>query len=518
MTLKEFFTFKKEPEKRSKGYKLVRNKPPKLIIENDKAFGSEMSRLMGPRVDRLDGDFSQNLIRTATINNEIRSNAEKLRDMSRTLTVNSPFAKHAAQYQVDNVIGEGINPQLRILQTNGKPNKKLNSIISNQFYFWADSAKFFSKNERMNWRRFQEMVERSRFVDGEIFIRIHETENEFKLELIEAARCKFGDRETTDDGYILDGIEYDNSDSPIRYWFNAINPTTQTASGKSYSVDASDIIHYFKDEFPDQRRGYPEITPNIDVMNQYDAFTKATLIQKRAAASSMGFITQDKDGQDNIEIDEQDPMEAPEIIQNFESGTIHQLPAGYDIKQFSSTQGGDDYLNFTSRLEDMLAMGYGFYKQGWKGDTSGINYSAARFGDLTQRNKFKSVQRNVKEQVFENVFERWLTWMIMQERIQIRMTAIPEVLRQTVWTYPKWASIDPIKDAQKDVLDVENGFKSGADVIIERGEDPELVFAQIEQERNRFVPKYSNQINVASVAANAQVEVAEINSESVENI
>ncbi|WP_337082388.1 phage portal protein [Escherichia coli] len=521
MTLKEFFTFKKpEPEKRSKGYRLVNYKQPKLIIDNDKAYGSEMKRLMGPRVDRLDGDFNTNLIRTATINNEIRGNVEKLRDMSRTLTVNSPFAKHAAQYQIDNVIGEGINPQLRILQSNGKPNKKLNSAISNQFYFWADSAKRFSKNERMNWRRFQEMVERSRFVDGEVFIRIYETETEFKLELIEAARCKFGERATTENGYILDGIEYDASNTPIRYYFDSVNQSTQTASGKSYSVEASDIIHYFKDEFPDQRRGYPEITPNIDVMNQYDAFTKATLVQKRATASSMGFITQDKDGQDNIELDDDNEMqETPEIIQNFESGTIHQLPAGYDIKQFSSTQGGDDYLNFTSRLEDMLAMGYGFYKQGWKGDTSGINYSAARFGDLTQRNKFRSVQRNVKEQVFETIFERWLTWMIMQERIQMRMTAIPEVLRQTVWTYPKWASIDPSKDAQKDALDVENGFKSAADVIIERGEDPELVFAQIEQEKTRFVPKYSNQIAVASVAADAQVEVAEINSDnSQENI
>ncbi|WP_172718516.1 phage portal protein, partial [Escherichia coli] len=144
MTLKEFFTFKKpEPEKRSKGYRLVNYKQPKLIIDNDKAYGSEMKRLMGPRVDRLDGDFNTNLIRTATINNEIRGNVEKLRDMSRTLTVNSPFAKHAAQYQIDNVIGEGINPQLRILQSNGKPNKKLNSAISNQFYFWADSAKRF---------------------------------------------------------------------------------------------------------------------------------------------------------------------------------------------------------------------------------------------------------------------------------------------------------------------------------------------------------------------------------------
>ena len=98
------------------------------------------------------------------------------------------------------------------------------------------------------------------------------------------------------------------------------------------------------------------------------------------------------------------------------------------------------------------------------------------------------------------------------------MTTIPSVLRQTVWTYPQWQSIDPIKDTQKDIFDVENGFKSASDIIIARGEDPDIVFAQVEQERTRYVPKYDNQIKVAAapaaLTADAQVEVAEINSDN----
>lgn len=513
MSIRDFFTFKKAEPK-------TRKQKQKLVIDNEQAYGSQLQRILGPRTDRLDGDFQENLITTATINNEIRTYADGIRNMSRTLSINTPVGKRAVQYQVDNVIGEGINPQLRILGTNGKPSKKLNSMIMDQFSYWSSSAKRFSKNERMNWRRFQELVERSRFVDGEVFIRIHESDTEFKLEIIEASRCKFGDRETSDNGYVLDGIEYNNDDVPVRYWFNTISKATQTSSGKSEGIDAENIIHYYRELFPDQRRGIPECVANIDVMNQYDAFTKATLIQKRAAASSMGFITQDKDGQDNIEIDSDNEgiEESPDVIQNFESGTIHKLPAGYDIKQFSSTQGGDDFMNFTNRLEDLLAMGYGFYKQGWKGDTANINYSAARFGDLAQRVMFKSVQRNIKEQVFDVIFERWLQWSIIRETVNLKMTTIPSDLRQTVWTYPQWQSIDPIKDTQKDIFDVENGFKSASDIIIARGEDPDIVFAQVEQERTRYVPKYDNQIKVAAapaaLTADAQVEVAEINSDN----
>ena len=445
---------------RNKQKPVKRVKHKKLVVDNSQAFGNDLKRMIGPVTSRLDDDFQQNLIRTATINNDIRTSGDNLRAMSRTISINTPMGKRAVQYQVDNVIGE-------------------------------------------------------------VFIQIHETPVDFKISIIESARCKFGDREQTEDGYILDGIEYDQDDCPIRYWFSEIDAMTQTEKGGSYSVPANEIIHYYRELFPDQRRGIPEAVANIDTMNQYNAFTFSTLVQKRAAASSMGFITQDKDSQENLDLgleDNEGDYVEPDIIQEFEAGTINKLPAGYDIKQFSSTQGGDDFLNFTERLEDHLSMGYGFYKQGWKGDTSNINYSAARFGDQAQRVMFKSVQRNLKEQVFEAIFERWLQWMILNEELPIRMTGVNSVMLQITWTFPKWESIDPLKDTQKDVMDVENGFKSAADVIISRSEDPESVFSQIEQERTRYVPKYDNQIKVASapaeLAGEAQIEVAEINSDN----
>lgn len=517
MNIKNWFSREKSnPAKRKK---------QKLVVDNSNSFEKGLeTRQLGPRSSRLSLDFEQDLITTATINNEIRNAGEHLRQMSRTISINTPYGKRAVQYQVDNVIGDGIYPQARIINSSGRPDKRLNTLITNQFDYWSGNARRFSKNKRMNWRRFQELIERARMTDGEVFIRLHENENDFRVELIEAARCKFGDREQTEDGYILDGIEYDYSDCPIRYHFGEINQTTQTTSGSTYSVDAEDIIHYYRELFVDQRRGIPEAVAIIGTMNQYDAFTNATLVQKRAAASSMGFITQDKDGQESLDLgldeNEEYSGEQPDIIQEFESGTIHKLPAGHDIKQFTSTQGGDDFLSFTDRLEDQLAMGYGFYKQGWKGDTANINYSAARFGDQAQRKMFKTVQYNLKEQVFEQIYERWLQWSILNETLKIKMTAIPSIMRQTMWTYPKWESIDPIKDTQKDQMDVDNGFKSASDVILARGEDPELVFAQIEQERNRYVPKQAQKVEQAQAAAeltsSAQVEVAEINSEKVE--
>lgn len=44
-------------------------------------------------------------------------------------------------------------------------------------------------------------------------------------------------------------------------------------------------------------------------------------------------------------------------------------------------------------------MGLGVFNQGLTGDTSQINYSAARFGELLQRNRVKSLQNKLIETV-----------------------------------------------------------------------------------------------------------------------
>lgn len=503
--------FKKpEPVKTKRKYN---KRKQDLVVLNDESFEKNLQkRTIGVSTSRLDGDFQEQMI-TGSINNAIRASAVQVRDQSRTIAINTPFGKKAVQYQVDNIIGsEGINPQPRIMNSEGVLQKELNAKLKRTFEHWAYSRDRFSRNGRMNWRTFSQLIERARMTDGEVFIRIHESDDDFKIELIEASRCEFGNIEQLENGNtILNGIEYDvDTGKAVRYWFSEINFLTQTITGGRFGVPASECIHYFVEQFVDQKRGIPEFVANIKTLIQYDAYTHSTLVQKRAAASSMGFITQDKDSATPIDLgldgDSEEREEGPDIIQEFEAGTIHKLPAGYDVKQFTSTQGGDDYDTFTDKMEGQLAMGFGFYKQAWLGDTAGVNYSSARFGDMSQRTLFKSVQRTLQEVVLEVIYERWLAWAILTDKIEIPMTKIHDVVIQTTWTSPKWESIDPGKDTDNDIKLIDAGIKPRSDVILDRGQDPESIFAQVEAEKDLFVPKQSNKVEVAEAPALAAAE------------
>lgn len=490
-----------------------RRKAPKLTVLNDKTYEKELEkRLIGINPTRLTGDFEQNTVR-GSISNAIRAAADSQRDYARTLVINNPHIKKAVQYHIDNVVGaDGINPQPRITTAEGELNKIINQRILDNFKYWSESRKRFSRNNKHNWRSFALLIESARFTDGEVFVRIHETDEHFKVEIIGADRVPYGETSKSEFSYTRNGIEYDNeTDEPIRYFFKEIDKTTDTPSGKLIGVPADEVIHYYLEKFPGQQRGITELTAVMETVIHYGEFIKYAIVQKRQAASSAGFIVQDKDSKQDIDLGldgdhDHEEYEEPEIIQEIEAGMLQKLPAGHDIKQFTATQGADNADSFSDLLDGHLAMGMNFYKQGYKGDTAGVNYSSARFGAMNEKGNFKNVQSTLQEVVLLPLFEKWITFMIRTEKFEFKMTAIPSIVSSTAWTFPRRESIDPVKDTENDVKLVDNGFKSAAQIILERGDDPEQVFAEVESEKERFVPKQAAKVEVAEAPAIASSE------------
>jgi lambda family phage portal protein len=496
-------------------------KNPKLVVMNDNSFGKDLEkRLIGINPTRLTGDFEENTVR-GSISNAIRASAESQRDYARTLQLNSPHIKKAVQYQIDNVVGaDGINPQPRVTDANGEINKVVNKNILDKFKYWSENRKQFSRGNKHNWRSFSLLVESARFVDGEVFIRMHESTDGFKVEIIGADRVPYGETLKSETTYTRNGIEYDNeTDEPVSYSFKVIDKLTDTQNGKLEIVPADEVIHYYLEKIPGQQRGISELTAVMATTVQYDEFIKAAIVQKRQAASSMGFITQDKETQADVDLglghdhSDGDIDHEVDVIQEIEAGTLQKLPAGSDIKQFTATQGADDAASFSDLLDGNLSMGLNFYKQGYKGDTAGVNYSSARFGAMNERGNFKNIQSTLQEVVLMPLFEKWLTYMIMTEQFDFKMTAVQSIMASITWTFPRRESIDPLKDTDNDIRLVENGFKSASQVILERGDDPEKVFAEVESEKGRFVPKQVNKVEVAEAPALVAAETQDITQE-----
>lgn len=438
--------------------------------------------------DRLDESMSKESI-TGSFNKALKGSAKRLYDQGRTLALNTSIGARYVQYVCDHVVGTGLDPKPMITDAEGKMNAKVNKEIETVFWAWAGSQKRFSRNGRFNFREMLAMCEKERVMGGEAFVVLNDEGRDLQVTILGADKCDWSHCQKLENGNtIYQGIEYDSETvRPVAYWFRRYDLFTQTFTGEKYRVVAEKVFHYYIPATAEALRGITDFLPVIKDIAHADAFRETAIIQKRIAASSMGFIERPKeDGGDFDTGEDEMNYQPPAMVSDFEPGTIQELEAGATIKSIQATQGGDDFDKFNEAMLTSISMGLCTFKQGLTGDTSQINYSSARFGSLTERNRFKGIQNRLIDIVVMPLFEAFLNHAVLHSRVNVRMTQIDNIILNTTVIRPKYESVDPIKDINAEVTLIEKGLKSRSAVILERGDDPEKVFSEIEAEKEHI--------------------------------
>ncbi|PEH74285.1 phage portal protein [Edwardsiella tarda] len=498
-----FFKRKSAPEpvkmKKFPGF----NSRRKLIVEAKmKEYEKQLNkRSLGlTSGDRLEDSADAAVTLLGSFNNALKGSAQRLFNQGRGLAINTSLGSRYVQYMADNVVGTGLDPKPMVQGADGKLDDRMNDEIEKAFWNWAQSQRRFSRNGRFNFRELLAMAEKERIQGGECFIVMDDSADDLKYTLLSAEMVDWTYSQRVDDEVVIyQGIEYDEDTlMPRAYWFRKRDLLTQTFTGKHYRVPAEKVMHYYIPATADALRGVTDFLPVIKDIAHRDAFREAVIIQKRIASSSMGFIESSKDSADNFDIDEEEGYYQRETITDFAPGSIQELAPGQTIKQLSSSQSGDDFKSFDESMLTAISMGLGVFKQGLTGDTASINYSSARFGDLSQRTRFKSIQDRLIDLVVKPIVEAFLKHAVMHSSINLRMAKVNEVMDNTVIIRPKYQSVDPQKDINTEIAMISNGLKSRSASILERGDDPEKVFSEIEAEKttiNKVVPAEDNPAN-----------------------
>ncbi|EBH5356246.1 phage portal protein [Salmonella enterica] len=445
------------------------------------------TRSLGLVGDRIDAATESQTI-TGSINSAIKGSAQRLYNQGRTLALNTSIGARYAQHVVDQVVGTGLSPKTFIMK-GGKLDTETNTMLENAFWRWAGSQKRFSRNGKLNFLELLKMCEKERVMGGEAFVVLHDEGRDLQVSVLGADKCDWTDCRKLDNGNtVYQGIEYDSETiRPVAYWFRRYDLFTQTFTGEKYRVDAEKVLHYYIPATAEALRGVTDFLPVIKDIAHMDAFRETAIIQKRIAASSMGFIERPKaEGNDFDTGEDEDNYQPPSVVTDFEPGTIQELEAGATIKSIQATQGGDDFDKFNEAMLTAISMGLSSYKTALTGDTSSVNYSAARFGALMERNRFKGNQDRLIDIVVMPLFEAFLNHAVLHSLVNIRMTQIDNIILNTTVIRPKYESVDPIKDINAEVTLIEKGLKSRSAVIMERGEDPVQVFKEIEAEKEHI--------------------------------
>ena len=438
-------------------------------------------------------NFGFNANSGSNINFLILKALPTMRAFSRDAVLKNPIGRKYMNLSVDGVVGSDgvyVKPAVEIDGSEDEINQ-INEQLEKLFDRWAYDPDRFSVDGALSFELFQQNVEKIRVQDGECFIRIHTINRQIKLEILDTARLQQSNNQhLANCNYISNCIEFDQWHRPVNYYFCRFDPVTYTYSTGDYEViPANEICHYFIADQQGQERGLPDLVATSKLIEDLKNFTEAALTAKRVSASSMAFITNNNDttSTDLLGADERDEV-TPVYTEYFEAGFIGELGEGQDIKTVTPTNGVDGIDQFTNELMNQISMGLNVTKQALLSDTSNASFSAARLTEKLQQTTFRTRTNVLISKVLKPIYIAWLkNEMINNSKLNLSFSDFDDLICAR-YILQKPISLDPVKDIQAELLQLEAGIKSKTQVIAELGGDPVKVLAEVQAEKEKENP------------------------------
>ena len=271
-------------------------------------------------------------------NAEIAPAIARLRDRSRDLVRNNPYAAKAVTALVSNMVGTGLLPRARAATP---------ELAAQADRLWSAFATHADADGLTDFSGLQALIVRSLVESGEVLVRLRERRVEdrlpvpLQLQVLEADHLDATKtEELRDGGFVLQGIEFDALGRRRAYWLYPTHPGDGRGRALvSHRVPADRVLHLFERLRPGQARGVPWFAPVMLKLRDLDAYDEAELVRKKIEACFAAFVTGVEDeatlGRARSEPD-------GSRIETFEPGMIEYLAPGKDVKFATPSASGGE--------------------------------------------------------------------------------------------------------------------------------------------------------------------------------
>jgi len=333
-------------------------------------------------------------------NAEIAPAMTLLRNRSRDLVRNNPYAAKAINALVSNAIGIGIT-----------------ATLSDGQDLWNTWVKECDAEGQLDFYGLQLLVARTVRESGECLVRLRYRlpsdglSVPLQLQVLEPDYLDHTRFENLPNGgWIQHGIEYDAIGRRAAYWMYKQHPgeLAPNLNGLvSYRVAATDVLHIYEKTRPGQSRGVPVLAPSMLKMRDLDDYEEAELVRKGIEACFAAFVKTDVDGLTMGEASPESESSARRI-ENLSAGMIQYLKPGEDVT-FGSPSGVQGYNDYIRTQLHAIAAGAGITYEQLTGDLSQVNYSSIRAGTLEFRRMVEQWQWLTFIPMFcEPILKAWL--------------------------------------------------------------------------------------------------------------
>lgn len=399
------------------------------------------------------------------INPEVAAAAPSLRSRAAYLAHNNPWISQACANWTGALVGAGIVP------TSKHPDPVQRKAINAYFEQWAAEA---DAEGRTDFWGLQSIAADSMVKAGESVALILDTEDRPRLRIIPADLL---DEFKTDGDLTFSGVELDPNGKRLGYWITPERPGNVFAThAPSVRVDASAVLHVFKPQAPGQVRGVSWLAPVILPAGDFDQLCDALLVGAKVAAMHTGFIT-DMNGTSTDAYDDLGDV-------SLEPGALRRLGIGQDVK--FNTPGQLQQVEAFLKLNlQQLAAGLGLPDHLLSGDLTGANYSSLRAGLLPFRTRVEQIQYGVLvPQFLAPIWRKVIAHGVLSGDLDAPdFERDPAAYLTADWLPPAHLQVDPMKQVQADIAELEAGLTSRRKLVAARGWNLDDLNAEIAAER-----------------------------------
>ncbi len=410
--------------------------------------------------------------RSTSANNEIRSAISTLRDRSRDLVRNNPYAKRAVKGLASNIIGTGIRPSP--IDASKPVAKRIKALWRD----WATKTKC-DWDGRNNLYGLQNLAVRTIMESGEVLI-IRRKVSDASLPLpIQLQVLEPDYLDHTRDGLavvgggeIIQGIEVDKNGKRAAYWLYERHPGDNRLYGMSKRVPAEDVLHIYTVDRPGQMRGLPVGISAMVRLKDFDEYEDAELLKKKIDTAFAVFVQQDIDSTGKGNLDQ---------FENITPGSIYKGNPGETIT-FPTLPSSTGYDSYAKTILRAVAAGFDVTYEMLTNDLSNVNFSSGRMGWI----EFNRIVTQMQELVLvPQMCDPIWDWFMDAAVVSMRLRETQKT--SATWTAPRREMIDPVKETQGMSDQVKNGFTSRQDVVRQLGNDPDEVNAEIKADIETYV-------------------------------
>jgi lambda family phage portal protein len=417
---------------------------------------------------------------------EISRALVKLRNRSRDLTRNNPHARKAVAVWTSNIVGTGIVPRAR----SGNP--RIDELAN---ALWAEWSAAADADGQLDMGGLQELMVREMVEGGEVLVRrrLRRPEDNLpvplQLQLMEGDLLDESRTQNLAGRNIVNGVEFDPIGRRAAYWLFPGHPGNAsllpTANIVSAPIAAGEIVHLYRKERT-QVRGVPWGSAVILALGNLSDYEFAEITRKKTESCVVAIV---------LGADADDPIAPSTIggmtvrdsngnpVEQFEPGLIAYSNTGRTVEFNNPGQGGGYSEAMNTGLHSVAA-GYLIPHELLTGDLSQVNFSSMRGG----LNEFRRLAEAIQWLcVIPMALTPIWTWFLEAAYLAGKLPTrdIP-----CDWDTPAFESVNPIDDANADLIAVRAGFDSWISVVGRRtGRDPAVVMAEI-AEGNALADEY----------------------------